>query len=132
MVAGIIKSPEGDPALVLSHSTGPQATFSMLAHPRSCQHTIDALFDKQTESPFNTFPFTHASQKEIKIYRQKPIISDQKEELTKEQTTVKMLKGGDNWAPNSHLAPPYHSSITCQKFSFRKKICILIHSTVST
>lgn len=121
------------PALVLSHSTGPQATFSMLAHPRSCQHTADALFDKQSEFPYNTFLFTHASQKEIKMHRQKPITSDQKEKLTKEQTAVRMFKGSENWAPNSHLASLCHSSITCQKFFFRKKsVFCYSHSTVST
>lgn len=120
LVAGIIRSPEGDSCSGALYSAGPHTTFSMLAHPRSCRHTADALFDKQSQSPYHTFPFTHASQKEIKIPRQKPITSDQKERLTKEQTVVKMLKGGENWAPNSHLAPPCHSSITCQKFSFGK------------
>lgn len=122
------------PTLVLSHSAGLQATFSMLAHPTSCQNRDDALFDEQSESPYHTYPFTHASQKEIKIQRQKQITSDQKERLTKEQMAVKMLKVGESWAPNSHLALPCHSSITCQKFSFRKifqSILMLTFHTVS-
>jgi len=65
-----------NPALILSHSAGLQSTFSMLSHSTNCQHTDDALFDEQSASPYNTFLLTHASQKEAKIHRQKPITSD--------------------------------------------------------
>lgn len=121
--------------ILLPSSPTLQSTFSMLSHSTNCQHTDDALFDEPSESPYNTFLLTHASQKEIKIQRQKPITADQKERLTKEQTAVRCWKS----VRTGHLIPIWHLKnlpVTAQSFAkgslWEKNPCILMLACLLT
>lgn len=117
LVAGIIRSPEGDScsgALPLRRSASHiqhDGTSNKLPAHRWCSFWWAARI-----SPQHIPLYTCLTEGDKNTQAEKPITSDQKERLIKEQMAVKTLKVGENCTPNSHLAPPWHSSITCQKF----------------